>query len=93
MPDLIPEFVKNLITANPTQYFLALLAFGAIGMTTVTGGLGRRLRGRREPAVPAPGVLSNPDSILKLADTIDSLNQRVAELEAQREFDRQLRQK
>lgn len=93
MSDPMPEFLKHFIIAYPTELFLALFVLAGAGLTATV----RRLRrlGTTAPAAgpgPAQGSdLLQSEMLLKLSDSLDTLNRRVDHLEAVSDFDRQLK--
>lgn len=93
MSDPMPEFLKHFISSYPTELFLALLVLAGAGLTATVLRL-RRLGALAPAAELGParesGLLQS-EMLLKLSDSLDTLNKRVDHLEAISDFDRQLK--
>jgi hypothetical protein len=93
MSDPMPEFLKHFISAYPTELFLALLVLAGAGLTATVRRL-RRLGAPAPAAEPGPAQASDllqSELLLKLSDSLDTLNRRVDHIEAISDFDRQLK--
>ncbi|MGH7480728.1 MAG: hypothetical protein ACRELV_01115 [Longimicrobiales bacterium] len=90
--DPVPEFLKQFIIAYSTELFSGLMVLAGVGLWTVARRFRRGAALTRVAETP-PGEgkhVVDSDLLLKLSDSLDALNDRVATLESFSDFDRQL---